>query len=111
MLRVVAFLVVTALIALGVVWLADRPGTLTVTWLGHRADTTVMVAFVAIGIVALAAMMLWSVLRGVSRTPKLFRLASRERARRRGYDAVSRGLIAIGAGDARAAARHADSAA
>ena len=35
----------------------------------------------------------------------------RERQRRKGYDAVSRGLIAIGAGDARAAARFADSAA
>jgi len=33
MIRVVAFLVAVTLIALGVVWLADRPGTVTVTWL------------------------------------------------------------------------------
>jgi HemY protein len=111
MLRVVAFLVVTALLALGVVWLADRPGTVTITWLGHRTDTSVMVTFVAIGVIALAAVLAWSLLRGLFRTPKLFRLAVRERARRKGYDAVSRGLIAIGAGDAQAAARYAGSAA
>ena len=53
MIRVVAFLVVTALLALGVVWLADRPGQVAITWLGYRTDTSVMVAMAAIGIVAL----------------------------------------------------------
>ena len=51
--------------------------------------------------------MLWSLLRLLLRSPKLFSLAVRERKRRKGYDAISRGLIAIGAGDARAAQRHA----
>ena len=41
------------------------------------------------------------------RSPKLFSLALRERKRRKGYEAISRGLIAIGAGDARAAQRFA----
>ena len=103
MIRVVAFLVATALLALGVVWLADRPGQVAITWLGYRTDTSVMVAMVAIGAVALAAIMLWSLLRWLFRSPKLFSLAVRERQRRKGYDAISRGLIAIGAGDARAA--------
>ena len=39
----------------------------------------------------------------VLRSPKLFSLALRERQRRKGFEAISRGLIAIGAGDARAA--------
>ena len=72
MIRVVAFLVATALIALGVVWLADRPGQVAITWLGYRTDTSVMVAMAAIGIVALAAVMLWSLARGLLRSPQLF---------------------------------------
>ena len=107
MIRVLVFLVAAGLLALGVVWLADRPGQIAITWLGYRADTSVMVAVVAIIALAIATILLWSLFRFLLRSPKLFSLAVRERKRRRGYDAVSRGLIAIGAGDARAAQRYA----
>jgi HemY protein len=107
MIRVVLFLVAAGLLALGVVWLADRPGQIAITWLGYRTDTSVMVAIVAIVAFAIAIVMLWSLVRFMLRSPKLFSLAWRERKRRRGYDAISRGLIAIGAGDSRAAQRFA----
>jgi HemY protein len=107
MIRVVAFLIAAGLLALGVVWLADRPGQVAITWLGYRADTSVMVAVAAVIAVAIVSVLLWSLLRFLLHSPKLFSLALRERKRRRGYDAISRGLIAIGAGDARAAQRFA----
>jgi HemY protein len=107
MIRVVAFLVVASLLALGVVWLADRPGQVAITWLGYRADTSVMVGAGAIVAVAVLAVIAWSLARFMLRSPKLFSLALRERKRRKGYEAISRGLIAIGAGDARAAQRFA----
>jgi HemY protein len=34
MIRVLVFLVAAGLLALGVVWLADRPGQIAITWLG-----------------------------------------------------------------------------
>ena len=105
MIRVVAFLVAVTLIALGVVWLADRPGAVTITWLGQRADLSVMVAIAGVGLVAIAAVFLWSLVRLLFRTPKAVSLAMRDRARRKGFTAVSRGLVAIGAGDARAGGR------
>src|ERR1700704_3482863 len=108
MIRVVVFLIAAGLLALGVVWLADRPGQIAITWLGYRADTSVMVAGMAIFGVAIAAVMLWSLARFMLRSPKLFSLALRERKRRKGYEAISRGLIAIGAGDQRAAQRFAE---
>jgi HemY protein len=107
MIRVVGFLIAAGLLALGVVWLADRPGQIAITWLGYRADTSVMVAIIAVIAIAIAAVMLWSLLRFMLRSPKLFSLAMRERKRRKGRDAISRGLIAIGAGDWRAAQRFA----
>src|SRR5207248_11256721 len=80
-------------------------------WLGYRADTSVMVAVVAVLAIAVVAVMLWGFARFMLRSPKLFSLALRERKRRKGYEAISRGLIAIGAGDARAAQRFAPHAA
>ena len=110
MIRVVVFLIAAGLLALGVVWLADRPGQVAITWLGYRADTSVMVAMMAVLAIAVVAVMLWGLARFFLRSPKLFSLALRERKRRKGYEAISRGLIAIGAGDARAAQRFASNA-
>ncbi len=107
MIRVLAFLVVTGLIALGAVWLADRPGQIAITWLGYRADTSVTVAVLAMLAIAIVSIAVWSIVRFLFRSPKLFSLAMRDRRRRAGYDAISHGLIAIGAGDPQAALRFA----
>jgi HemY protein len=107
MIRVLVFLVLAGLLALGVVWLADRPGQVAITWLDYHIDLSVMVMVVAIAVIVIAAIVLWSLVRFFLRSPQLFRLALRERKRRKGFDAISRGLIAIGAGDARAAQRYA----
>ena len=34
MIRVILFLALVALLALGVVWIADRPGDVAITWQG-----------------------------------------------------------------------------
>jgi HemY protein len=107
MIRVLVFLVMAGLLALGVVWLADRPGQVAITWLDYHIDLSVMVMVVAIAVIVIGAIVLWSLVRFFLRSPQLFRLAMRERKRRKGFDAISRGLIAIGAGDARAAQRYA----
>jgi HemY protein len=107
MIRVLVFLVMAGLLALGVVWLADRPGQVAITWLDYHIDLSVMVMVVAVAVLVIAAIVLWSLVRFFLRSPQLFRLAMRERKRRKGFDAISRGLIAIGAGDARAAQRYA----
>ncbi len=69
MLRVVLFLVVVGLIALAKAWLADRPGEVAITWLGWRIETSVMVLTIALIALVLVSMLLWSILRGVWRTP------------------------------------------
>ena len=105
MIRVIVFLIVLAAAAFGVSWLLDRPGEVTVLWLGERIETSV---FVAIGFVALACVLFtlaWSAFALVFRVPSLVSLARRARKHARGRDAVSRGMIAVGAGDLRAAQR------
>ncbi len=105
MIRVILFLVFLAAAAFGVSWLLDRPGEVTILWLGERIETSV---FVAIGFVALACVaftLSWSLFALIFRVPTLVSLARRARKHARGRDAVSRGMIAVGAGDLRSAQR------
>jgi len=107
MIRVVLFLILVGLVALGFAWLADRPGEVVVNWLGYRIETSFLVGVVAIALVAILTTVLWSVGLFVLRAPQRLARARGERRRRRGLAAVSRGLVAIGAGDAPAARKFA----
>jgi HemY protein len=107
MIRVILFLVFIVALALGAVWLADRPGDVAITWQGLRIETSILVSAVAVTALVAVAIALWSLLRGVIRAPARASAALAERRRRRGFAAISRGLVAIGAGDARAAHRFA----
>ena len=106
MVRVLIYLAVFACLAFGAVWLADRPGEVSVLWQGYRIETSVAIA--AVGVVALAFLVLlvWAILRFVFGLPSAFSLSSRARRRARGFEAVSRGMVAIGAGDPVAAGRY-----
>lgn len=108
MIRVAIFLVVLGLIALGVTWIADRPGEVAITWLGWRTETSLMVVLAVLLLVIAASIFIWSVLRGLWRSPGRIAAAMRSKREERGRRAIMRGLIAVGAGDARTAQRHAD---
>ncbi len=100
-------LAAVALAALGLTWLADNPGVVTLTWRGVEYKVSLMLALGAVAAFAIVWTIVWSVLRFVFRIPSLMSLAARARRREKGLAAVSRGLIAVGAGDARAARKHA----
>lgn len=110
MLRVTLYLSLVALLALGAVWIADRPGDVAITWHGWRIETSVMVAVVAMALVVVLAIALWSLVRAILRSPDLIAMFLSHRRGVRGYLAISRGLVAVGAGDLRAARRAADEA-
>jgi HemY protein len=110
MIRIVIFLLAVGALALGIGWLADRPGEITVLWMSTRIETSVMVAIFAIAIVTALLIFFWSVLRAIVRAPDLFALFLRNRRGAKGYQAISRGLIAIGSGDAHAARKFAQDA-
>ncbi len=107
MVRVLLYLFVFACLAVGAVWLADRPGEVSVLWQGYRIETSVAIAAIGVVLLAMLAMLAWAVLRFILGLPGAFSFASRSRRRTRGFEAVSRGMVAIGAGDPVAAGRHA----
>src|SRR5258708_16168963 len=69
MIRVLVYLVIVAVLAFGAVWFAERPGDVAITWQGRRIDTSVMVLAAAVAAVAVATVMLWSILRAILRAP------------------------------------------
>jgi HemY protein len=105
MIRVIFYLIIVAVLAFGAVWFADRPGEVAITWQGTRIDTSMLVLIAAVAAVAVAAVILWSILRAIVRAPETIARYRRYRRGVRGYLAVSKGLIAVGSGDARAAKR------
>jgi len=107
MFRLLILLAAVALAAWGLMWLADNPGVVTVTWFGVEYKFSMMLALGIVAAIAVLWSIVWGLLRFVFRIPSLMALAARARRREKGLVAVSRGLVAVGAGDARAAAKHA----
>ena len=107
MTRILLFTLLVLAAAAGLGWLADRPGAVTITWLGYQIETTAFVATVAVGLLVVALILLWTLLRYLFTRPSAVAAHVRERRRQQGYDALSRGLLAIGVGDRAQAQRYA----
>lgn len=107
MFRLLALLIVLAAAASGLAWLAENPGEVALTWRGVEYDVSLMFALGVVVALAIALGVIWTLIRFIFRVPSLISLASRARRREKGYAAVSRGMVAVGSGDARAANKHA----
>ena len=110
MIRILIFLAILAAAAAGFAWIADRPGEVSITWLGNHYETSVSVALLGVLLAAIAFTILWGLLSLVLRLPGLVALSARMRRRNKGFAALSKGMVAAGAGDSRAAQRAADAA-
>ncbi len=105
MIRVLIYVVVVFALAAGFAWLAERPGALTITWQGYEIRTSLMIAAAGVALLFAAIIVVGTILRVVVRTPRSVGHFLGARRRDRGYRALSRGMIAVGAGDARTARR------
>jgi HemY protein len=110
MIRIILFLLLIALGAAGAAWIAEQPGDVMLSWGNLKLTTKLPVFVLGLGIVVVAAMMLWTILRGLWRTPERMRKSRRERRQARGRHAITQGLLAIGHGDSSAARMHAEAA-
>jgi len=100
MIRILLFLAVVLALGTGFAWLADRPGDMVVTLDGYQYQVSLMVAAVAVTGIVAAVMILWWLTKVIWNSPYLISRYFRVRRRDRGYQALSTGMIAAGAGDA-----------
>ncbi|MDX2308684.1 MAG: heme biosynthesis HemY N-terminal domain-containing protein [Hyphomicrobium sp.] len=107
MLRLVLFLLAVLGLAAGLAWLADRPGSVVVNWEGYDIQTNVFVVVVAAVALVGFALFIWSLGRILLSSPAQLGHFLTRRRQRLGLDALSSGMIAIGAGDRSSATRYA----
>jgi HemY protein len=105
MIRVALYLILVGAIAYGVALLADRPGDVVVTWQGLRIETSLLVLGAAILAAVIVLSFVFGLIRWVVRSPIVLARLLRNRRGVRAYEAISHGLIAVGAGDVAAAQR------
>ncbi|MHA1165319.1 MAG: heme biosynthesis protein HemY [Alphaproteobacteria bacterium] len=104
--RLLLFIVTVVVAAAAMAWVADKPGTLTLTWLGYEIETSILIAGLAISVLTLILLLAWSFARYLLSRPAVWGEHKKRNRERRGLDALSRGLVAVGAGDKDAARKY-----
>lgn len=105
MLRALRYGIVLALLVAVAVWFAEQPGAVTLVWRGYRLDTSVALLMVAVAVIAAIAALVYRFWRFLRQAPATVTQAWRDRRRRHGYEALTRGMVAVAAGDADEARR------
>ncbi|ODA67932.1 hypothetical protein A7A08_01101 [Methyloligella halotolerans] len=105
MIRVLVFIVVVALAALGLAWLADQPGTIQLQWFGYQIETSAFVGALGVILAAVLLIAIWALFSFLITRPGAIAARMKQRRRRHGFEALTGGLLAIGIGD-RAGAEH-----
>lgn len=105
MIRALITLILLAATATGLAWLLDLRGGLLVNVGPYQLETSLAVA--AVGTLALAVVlaMVWACIRFVINIPQALSHYYSGRKRDKGYQAVARGMMAIGMGDRKTAER------
>ncbi len=98
--RILLFFVAVTGTALGFSWLADRPGKINLVWQGNVYQTELMTVVIGFLVTLFTLMALWWLIKNVLFAPGKVSQAMRVNRREKGLEAVSRGLIAVSAGDA-----------
>jgi HemY protein len=107
MLRILTYILLVGLLVAGAVWLADRPGQVSIDWLGWRIEAAaglLLVVFVLLVVSAIVVLRLWD---AIWHAPRRLMQKRAERRRAAGYRALSKGMVAVAAGDAAEAKRQA----
>jgi HemY protein len=95
-------IVIAALVAI-TVFFADQPGAVSLVWLGWRIDMPAGLLLLAVVIVAGLLWLLFWLLGRLLGAPGRFARARRDQQKLLGYRVLTDGLVALAAGDAKAA--------
>ncbi|CAN5374261.1 heme biosynthesis HemY N-terminal domain-containing protein [soil metagenome] len=111
MIRTAFVFFLVAALAVAVVALTGEPGAASLDWMGWRVEMTAAAAALLTLFTALLATILWRALLWVIEAPQRAARARAEAKRKQGVEALSRGFLAVAAGDGSEARRLAQKAA
>ncbi|MDG4721353.1 MULTISPECIES: heme biosynthesis protein HemY [Thalassospira] len=106
MIRLLTFILITAVLVFCTVWFADNPGNMTIVWLGYRFDGSI--GMVALGLLALTVVLVlawrgWTI---IANSPGWVGRLLGSRRRKKGQQALTMGLLELASGDVRQALKH-----
>ena len=101
MIRLILFFLLALAVAILFVWVLDQNGSVTLDWSGYYIETDIGLAAIAIGLFVIAIIGIFLVLLVLLNLPSLTYRFIFQRRKNLGYDALSRGLIALGTGNSR----------
>ena len=105
MTRVVIFFVIVAALAAVAVWIVDEPGRVAISWGDWLVETSPAALAAAAAIFAAFGALLFQLARWLWVGPRSIARARQLRRQRRGYLALTQGLVSAAAGDPRGARR------
>lgn len=108
MFRLIGYFIAFAAFVAGIVWLNNNPGFVEFDWFGYHIKTSMGLFLAALVILIVISVLFWRLVRSIIGAPDAFGLFFSARRRKKGYEALSKGIIAVGSGDARAAQRFAN---
>ena len=109
--RALWILIVLSALGAGAAWLADRPGAVVLDWGPYRIETSAAMLVFGVAVVAVVAALIYRAWLFFRRAPDSIRVAWRARRRNKGLQALTKGMVAVAAGDpdeARKQARQAE---
>lgn len=107
MIRLIAIFLLILIAGWSTTWVLDRPGEMLITWQGWEIRTSVAFAALTLTFFVLFLVVMSRVFFGLLRMPRNIARQNQARAKERGLEAISKGLIAIATGDQQLAKRYA----
>lgn len=88
-------------------WISEQSGDVTLYWLDRRIETSISVLLGVVVFTSVVTALLYRVFLAIRRAPRNLKKYMGERRRKKGYVALTRGMVAVAAGDAEEARRQA----
>ncbi len=98
MILLLFFIAALAALSIGLHWLIEQPGSITLDWGGYHIETTLVVGAAALIATIAAILIAWAIIAYFFQAPARLKQNSRAKRRERGFQALSRGIVAAGAG-------------
>jgi len=106
LLQTLWFFIQIALVTAVAVWLATQPGSVSMSLMGYSVTLDVGVFFILLVVTVLITMFVWRIVRAIFSVPGAIAKYHQEDKRRKGFRALTRGLVAVAAGDAKKATQY-----
>lgn len=99
------FFIKIALVTSAAIWLATQPGSVSMSLMGYHVTLDIGVFFISLVVVVLLILFLWRVVKAMFSVPSTIAKYREEDKRKKGFRALTRGLVAVAAGDVKGATK------